>query len=389
VNGTWAYQATSIPLRLASTGAVVTLPLLALDQVGDVALGGFLTSAALFPSIIAAPVVGAWLDRARRPRNLLLAASAVTAAAFLVSAQLGRVPLPLIFMALLAAGLATPIYMGGLSSFATDNVSEPRRAYAQDSLSYTLAAIGGPAVTAATLSITGSPRIAMTLLAILALVGCVASLKVRMAPRELRLESAGASIARGLKYIVQHRPIAIVTLAGALSQVGAGALSIAAVALAAERAGNEGTAAWIVAAFAVGGLVGALWTVARRRSSRSASWTMGAGFAATGLCTLIAAPALPLAVALIGIGLSGIFTGPSNAAMLLLRDQESIPSVRSQVFTMGAGLRATASAIGAALAGTAYALGATVLVTSMACIWVIAGSLLLAFPRKVRQQVQR
>ena len=38
---------------------IVAIPVLAVEQLGDVALGGLLAAAALGPSIVAAPIVGA------------------------------------------------------------------------------------------------------------------------------------------------------------------------------------------------------------------------------------------------------------------------------------------------------------------------------------------
>jgi hypothetical protein len=69
--------------------------------------------------------------------------------------------------------------------------------------------------------------------------------------------------------------------------------------------------------------------------------------------------------------------------MLLLRDQESPAAVRSQVFTIGAGLRAAAAAVGAALAGAASGLDAGWLILGIAAVWIASGLLLTLFPRPV------
>ncbi|WKK72273.1 hypothetical protein Q0F99_04585 [Rathayibacter oskolensis] len=108
---------------------------------------------------------------------------------------------------------------------------------------------------------------------------------------------------------------------------------------------------------------------------------MGAGFVATGATLLIAAPDLGIVVAVVAFAVAGIFTAPANAAMLLLRDQESPAAVRSQVFTIGAGLRAAAAAVGAVLAGAASGLPAGWLVVGIATIWIVSGLLLRLFPR--------
>ncbi|KZX20177.1 hypothetical protein [Rathayibacter tanaceti] len=70
--------------------------------------------------------------------------------------------------------------------------------------------------------------------------------------------------------------------------------------------------------------------------------------------------------------------------MLLLRDQESPAAVRSQVFTIGAGLRSAAAAVGAALAGAASGFGASWLVAGIAAVWIGSGLLLRLFPARER-----
>ncbi|KQQ22205.1 hypothetical protein ASF48_03055 [Rathayibacter sp. Leaf299] len=376
----FTYQAASIPLRLASAGMVVALPVLAVERLDDVALGGLLTGAALFPSVVAAPLVGTVLDRVRHPRRLLVASAVATAAAFALAAFLGDVPTLLIALLLVLAGLSTPVSMGGMSSFVTSAIPDARRAYAQDSLSYNVASIGGPALAGLAIAVADA-RAAMLLMAGLALVGVLGSLALRMDARPAPTIGVRRTIAAGVTHLVRHRPIAVVTLSGTLSQIGGGAAGVAAIALSIERLGSTAGAAWILTAFAIGGLLGAVAVAARRWTQRPPSWVMGAGFAATGASLLLAAPDLGIVVVIVAFAVAGVFTAPANAAMLMLRDQESPAAVRSQVFTIGAGLRAAAAAVGATLAGAASGLDAGWLVIGIAAIWIVSGALLRAFPR--------
>lgn len=376
----FTYQAASIPLRLASAGMVVALPVLAVERLDDVALGGLLTGAALFPSVVAAPLVGTVLDRVRHPRRLLVASAVATAAAFALAAFLGDVPTLLIALLLVLAGLSTPVSMGGMSSFVTSAIPDARRAYAQDSLSYNVASIGGPALAGLAIAVADA-RAAMLLMAALALVGVLGSLALRMDARPAPTIGVRRTIAAGVTHLVRHRPIAVVTLSGTLSQIGGGAAGVAAIALSIERLGSTAGAAWILTAFAIGGLLGAVAVAARRWTQRPPSWVMGAGFAATGASLLLAAPDLGIVVVIVAFAVAGVFTAPANAAMLMLRDQESPAAVRSQVFTIGAGLRAAAAAVGATLAGAASGLDAGWLVIGIAAIWIVSGALLRAFPR--------
>lgn len=379
----FSYQAASVPLRLASAGTIVALPVLAVERLDSVAVGGLLAGAALFPAIVVAPLVGTVLDRMRHPRRLLIGAALTTALAYALAAMLGDLPTGLVALALAIAGLTTPVYMGGMSSFVTSAIAEPRKAYAQDSLSYTMASIGGPAIAALAIAV-DSARTAMFAMALLALIGTFGSLGLAMDARPAPQQGIRRTIAAGITHLVRHRPIAVVTLAGTLSQVGGGAAGVAAVGLSIERAGDTDAAAWIMTAFAVGGLAGAIAIASRRWTDRSPAWVMGAGFAATGVLIFAATPDLGILYTIAVIGLAGIFTAPANAAMLLLRDQESPATVKSQVFTIGAGLRSAAAAVGAALAGAVSGLDAGWLIGGIGLVWMLSGLLLVAFPKDAR-----
>lgn len=377
------YLAVSTPLRLSVGGTTVALPILAVEALNDVAIGGLLSAACLAPSILAAPFVGAILDRTRHPRVLIALAGLVTALGTLVAAFLGVIPTPLVALAVIAAGTTTPFFMGGLSSFATEEIPNERRAYALDALSYNLGSVAGPAVVAAATAL-GSARIAVVAMAVAAALGSAGTILTRLRPQtDAPAVSMRSAIIAGLRHIVGHRPIAVVTASGTLSQLGSGGLAVAAVVLATERADSPDQGAVIVSAFAVGGLVSALVIAARPMRMR-AEWAMGTGFAATGVLTVVAAVDLGLWWTTVLIGLSGLFTASSSAAMLLLRKQQSLPEVRSQVFTVGAGLRATAAAAGAAAAGLAAGIGGAWLIVAIGVIWVFSGALMLAYPPGTR-----
>lgn len=379
--GVASYLVAATPPRLAIGGITVALPVLAVEQLGDVAVGGLLAAAALGPSIVSAPIAGAMLDRSRRPGALVAGAGVATAAAFTIAAFLGPVPAWVVALALVLAGATAPFVFGGLSSFVTEGIPEERRAYAIDALSYNLGAVVGPAVVAAATAL-GSARAATLLMAGFALLGAVGTLPLRLHPLSHAHErrSMLATIAAGFRHIATHRPLAVITASGTLSQFGNGGLAIAAVALSVSRAGDPSEGPIIVTAFAVGGLLGALWG-SRRPSHRAPEFVMGAGFAATGVFTVLAAFDLGLVWAILVIGISGLFTASSSAAMLLIRKQQSPPALRSQVFTVGAGLRAAAAAAGAAIAGIAAGVGAEALIVAIGVVWIASGAMLLAYPK--------
>jgi Major Facilitator Superfamily len=372
------YLASATPLRLAFGGATVAIPILAVEELDDVALGGLLVAASLGPAVIAAPVVGALLDRTRHPRTMVALAGALAAAGLALGALLGVAPTALVAVGLLAAGAASPFFMGGLSSFVTDEIPNERRAYALDALSYNLGSVAGPAIVAAAAAL-GSARVAMGLMAVAALAGVVGTLATRLPPRPVPTGTILRTMGDGIRHIALHRPLMIVTSSGTLSQLGGGALSIAAVILSLERIGDPRGGALIVSGFAIGGLIGALASAARPGRMRP-ELSMGLGFAVIGLLTAAAAIDWGMVWTVLAIGSAGLFTASSSAAMLLLRKQQSPATLRGQVFTVGAGLRATAAAAGAALAGAVAGVGGTALIVGIGVVWVLSGLLLVWYP---------
>jgi MFS family permease len=376
------YLSASIPLRLAGAGGTVVLPILAVQRLHDVAVGGGLVAASLAPSVIVAPLVGVVLDRARHPRVWIAASGLITAVAFALSAFLGSLPLWTIVVALIVSGAASPFFLGGLSSFVSDGFSDERQAYAADALSYNVGAVAGPGLAAIVVSM-GAAGAGAFILAGASLLGAAAMFGVRMVPRPRPEHGALAAIVAGSRHLLTHRPLAAVTLSGTLAQLGAGALPICAVALELQRTGAPERGAWIVTAFAIGSLVGSLIATGRPPRRWRTETVMLIGFAGTGLLTIVAAADLGLPWTVAGIALSGLCTGPSTAAMLLLRKQQSPLAVRSQVFTVGSGLRTTAAAVGAAVAGLAAGLDAGILIALIGVVWLVSALVMLGYPRGV------
>ncbi|MCG2624361.1 hypothetical protein LVY72_20935 [Arthrobacter sp. I2-34] len=356
----------------------MAIPILAVQQMNDVGLGGALVAVSLGPSVLAAPLVGAALDRARRPGLLIAGSGLLSAIAFAVTAFLGQIPLPVVFASLALAGAVSPFYFGGLSSFVADAMPDRRRAFAYDALSYNVSAVAGPALVGLA-ALFFPAQVALGLLAAAAVLGALSTAAIGLRSHAAAGVSVARSVLDGLGHILGHRPLAVVTAASTLSQLGQGGLAVAAVALSIERTGAPGDGALLVTSFAIGSLVGALWETVRPTRARLPA-VMMLGFVFTGLSTIAAALDLGTAWTAAAIGLSGAFTASATAAMLHLRSRLSPPRLRSQVFTVGAGLRTSAAAAGAALAGSATGLSGGLTVAGIGLIWVVSAGLMIAYP---------
>jgi len=188
----------------------------------------------------------------------------------------------------------------------------------------------------------------------------VITLPLPAGPGERGLASPFAAL--GLMW---RRPrLGAVTLGTVFSMVGFGAMPLVAALLAAQQDRPELTGV-ILSTAAAGNLVGSLlctrWPIRRWRPER----VVAVCLAATAVPLLIL---VPLPVGWFGLpffALAGALAAPVSIAVFAVRDQESPPGRRTQVFTLGAGLKVTAAATGAATAGLAAGLGAPALLAAI------------------------
>ncbi|MFW6691954.1 hypothetical protein [Streptomyces sp. MAR4 CNX-425] len=189
-------------------------------------------------------------------------------------------------------------------------------------------------------------------------------------PARLRRELLG-----GMRVLWRVPALRRITGATSLAFVGVGGLAPAAVLLADER-GYPGGGGVLLTVLAAGALAGALGA-ARRPPGLSDARLAAACLVGTGAALLGAAAAgpYPLCVALFGV--AGLCDGPLLAATLRIRADHAPPAVRTQVFTLGAGLKTTAGAGGAALtAAAASALAPAQLLAALAALQLAGASLL-------------
>lgn len=391
--GEVTYLSGAIAVRLVTEGVGVALVLVAAQDLRSVALGGVLLACLMAPSVVAAPLIGALLDSAPSPRLAMLGGGLVLAAGLLVAAFAGRVPLPLVIVALLASGCALPMFIGGLSAFSSEVMpGDVARATSVDALSYNLAGIGGPAVVA------GMSALLTPSGALLALAGVMVagSLVLQLLPitgrgGSLHPAALARGIAAAMRHLVTHGPLLRVALGGAVVMIGAGGLPVVAVLVAVSRGQSETAGGVLLTAFSIGGVAGALAiavpAVTRFLGRFRAHRVMALCFALTGLGTLLAGvlPGFPLVA--VALALAGLPDAPGVAAMLRLRSEESPAAVRAQIFVVASGLRVGSAALGAALAGALSGLDPSILLVLIAAAWFASAPILLV--GRPRNEIRR
>ncbi|UNS99508.1 MFS transporter [Streptomyces tubbatahanensis] len=398
-----AYLATAFLARLADEGVAVALALLALERTGSPALGAYVLTAWLAPHAVAAPVAGALAERARRPRLFHGGALAVFGTAIAVlGLTVGRAPAWLPVTAAVLGGCAGPVVTGSLSSLLGSLVPEGRarsRAYALDAASYNAAAVTAPAAVSTTVAVSSAGPGA-ALLAVSA--GCATLLAATTLPHPARLAAVDAGPARsagalrdrltaGVRVLWSVPQLRALTVATCVAFLGIGGLPVAAVLLAGDAgtAGAAGNAAAsgradgggvLMTAFAVGGLVGSLGLARWRGAPEAGRLALGSLCAtALALAGAALAPAFPLTVAL--FALAGLGDGPLLTATLRLRAEHAPAGARTQVFTLGAGLKLTSAAAGSALVGLLAQLPPAALVLGVAASQLAAAAVLRALDR--------
>ncbi|MFE5860431.1 MFS transporter [Streptomyces virginiae] len=389
MGGFGRYLAAALAARIASEGMGMAVVLLALERTGSAAHGAFVLTAWLAPHVLAAPLAGAAAARTARPR--LFHAGALAGFATAVAALtvlLGRAPVPLVLAVAVLGGSCGPMVTGGLSSLITALVPAGPgrdRAYGWDAATYNAAAVTAPAAVGLVAAL-GSAGPAM---AVLAASGALAAALAATLPYED--QGAGpvpvpvpgaprAGLGAGLAALWRVRELRAVTSATTLGFVGIGSLTTVSVLLATEL-GSPGGGGVLMTAFAVGALGGSL-TVGRITSvepGRLVRWAL----AGTGAALAAAAFAPSVAVTAAVFALAGVCDGPLLTATLRIRARYAPDGVRTQVFTLGAGLKLTAASAGAALVGIAADAPAAALLTGIAGL-LLAAALLhaLTVPRE-------
>jgi hypothetical protein len=386
------YLIAALLTRIADEGARVSLVLLALDRTGSAAIGGTMVAALLVPHVLAAPLVGVLVDRARQPRWVLAAAMLIFAGSlFATAALIGHAPLWLVYLLLLVGGCCGPALTGALTSQLPALVGNARtpRAFGLDSLFYNVASMAGPAV-AGIMAATARPAVAQYVLAASAAVGAlgVASLPL---PGRTQPSSARPGLLSGVREIFQQPTLRTLTLTSSLGQIGPGGLAVVAAVLATSQH-RPASSGLLLTAVAAGAFVGSLLWTWRPLAVDRAPLVTASSMIGIGIPLAIAAFVSSLEATAVLFGLSGVFIGPFGSALFLSRTQYAAPAVRTQVFTIGAGLKVTASALGAALIGFAAHLPVAtqlLLVAGSPLLAGVLGAVLLAFGARPAKAAKR
>jgi len=278
----------------------------------------------------------------------------------------GHAPSVVPLLVAVLGGCVAPLVTGGLTALLGELVEPMRlqRAFALDSTTYNLAGICGPALVSAIAVVSGAVVAAVSLAA----AAVVSGLLLGTLPLADRQGTAPKrpNLTGGVTALWRSKPLRAVTFASSVGQLGIGALPLAATALAVQHNGNAAAGGAVISAFAAGALAGSLAYARKPVGAARPDRVVLTGLFATALPFAAVALVPGTAAAAILFAVAGFFTGPTFSALLAVREHEAPAEVRTQVFTVGAGLKSAAAALGAMVAG-GFAHGVPLVLGVAAC----------------------
>ena len=308
---------------------------------------GLLVAAYTGAMAVSAPMLARGVDRWRQPPILYGSATVSGIGFFAVAFSGGNLTMTLAGAAL--AGLGTPPLEACLRALWPDLVSPAAvpAAYALDVAVQELIFVAGPLVTLAAAAV-GGPRAALVTIGLLQFGGVVVFARVDRA-RDWR----GVPAARHWAGPLRATRFVAVVIGVLCTGAAVGSIPVAVTGFA-EAAGNRSIAGWLLAAQAVGALLGGL-LYTRARPAGRARLPLLTGAFAVGFLPLLATPQ-PTAMAGLLL-ISGLALPPVLTAVFLAADRLAPAGTTVEAFAWIFTAFAVGSASGSALTGPLTATG--------------------------------
>jgi predicted MFS family arabinose efflux permease len=359
--------------RLPEAMVPLALLLLARAEHGSYATAGALAGAFAVGAAIGGPVAGRIIDRLGQPMVLIVVAAA-RSAALLGIVLVAPASLAVAAVLAAAAGALTPPLEPALRALwpdlAGDDDHALNAAYELDAGAQELIFVVGPLLVAVAVAV-GSPSTALHLTSGVGLAGTFA---FALAPPARRWR-AGEHAPVRWSAVVGAPQVGLLLALGLLAGAATGMVNVTVTAFAEHTLENRDLAGWLLAAWAVGALIGGLSAAARR-------WTLppeqrltrllvvfGLAFGPALLARSTPAMAGALAVA-------GAFLAPTLACIFVLTGARALPGTITETFAWLTSSFLVGSAAGAALAGTLSGSGSGVRGFAAAGVTVLVAAVL-------------
>lgn len=325
--------------------------LLVLERTGSAALAGATAAASVLPAALAGPVLGAWLDVARRRRVLMVFDQLTSVVALLALVALAGHGPDWTLPAVAAVYSITRPFSSGSFFSALAELAGPELldlASSIEATSLNLSFVIGPALAGA-LSGATSPataidvQIGITLVAV-----CLIAINPAFEARPEEQGTSASEVMRaGMRAVIRDELLRATGIASTLAAFGWG-LMVIGFPLYAARTLHAGAHAggYLWAAMAFGSIIGTFalpGTPSRRR--------VGISYGVLGLSALLWPLVHTLALGIVLICLTGILEGPAYSSTIALRQRQVPPAVRAQVMMTFSGAALVASSAGSTIGG--------------------------------------
>jgi MFS family permease len=337
--------------RITGSMFITTGVLLVLTRTHSAALAGATVAAGTVSWALSAPLLGAWLDVARRRRVLIVVDQLISVVALVAMVALaGHAPGWTLPADAVLLSITRPFSVGSffsaLSELAGADLLD--RASAVEATSMNLSFVVGPALAGVIAGVTSAGtavllQAGLTLL-VAVLIGANPVFEARSAERPSRARDA---LRDGLRALRSDTILVRTGAAGMLAMFGWGLMAVG-FPLYAARTLHAGAHAggYLWAGLAIGSIIGT-FALAGEVSLRR----VGGSYAALGLSALLWPLGASLAAGFALITLTGFLEGPAYSGTIALRQRHTPPAIRGGTMSTINGFTLAANAAGSAIAG--------------------------------------
>jgi MFS family permease len=351
--GYLGFVVTVLITRVSTSMFLTTGVLIVLVRTHSAALAGATFAAGTVSWAISSPVLGAWLDVARRRRRLIVLDQLLSVLGLVALDVLaGHAPGATLALAAVVTSVTNSFSIGSFSSALVEVAGEELldRASAIEATSLNLSYVIGPALAGLLAGLIGAgdailAQAALTLLA----AGLIAVNPVFEARPEGRRPRAREALRQGLRGIAANPMLVRVGAATVLAEFGWGLMAVG-FPLYAARTLHAGAhaAGYLWAGLATGSVLGT-FLIPGAASLRRA----GLSYAAVGLSALLWLLAGVLAAGIALVTITGLVEGPAFSSMIALRQRHAPAAHRAGVLSTVSAAMLVSTSAGSAVAGLA------------------------------------
>ena len=379
------YLATATLARAATEATGPALLLVSIAALGSGASGSYLVASLTGSAAIGGPIVGALLDRSRRPRRAFsMAMLGLSVGIIAIAVSIGHAPLPALMALAAVTGLTYPALTGAWTAQLPPLVT-PRmlpRAYSADAGTYSVASIIGPPAAAALLAV--SMTAPLWLPAALLVLALIMLRFVPLAPRPRQSHhSLVSDLRHGMSTIIRRLSLRRTIIITTIAFGGQAAVFICSPLIAQQLTGSLAFTGVIFGCLAAGGVLAAGLLLRFPVTRPDATVIVTTSISGLALAAIAVAKNPPLV--LIAAFIIGLTEAPQLTAMFLIRSRESPERVRGQVFTTASSLRMSAFALGSAVFGSMLVFGTAAVIWAGVALHVIGLAIGLAAGPPIRR----